>query len=54
MNQTLPITLKPLRPEMVMAGVAFTIRSVRDPGVDLDGDMRQRAQLLEAMPGNAV
>jgi len=54
MNQTLPTTLKPLRPELVLAGVAFTIRSVRDPGVDLDGEMRQRAQLLEAIPANAV
>lgn len=54
MNQTLPIALRPLRPQMVMAGVAFTIRSVRDPGIDLDGEMRQRAQLLEAIPANAV
>jgi len=27
---------------------------VRDPGVDLDGELRQRAQLLEAIPANAV
>ncbi len=54
MNQTLPITLRPLHPGMVMTGVAFTIRSVRDPGIDLDGEMRQRARLLEAIPANAV
>ena len=54
MNQTLPITLRPLRAEMVMAGVAFTIRSARDPGMDLDGEMQQRASLLEAIPDNAV
>jgi 4-hydroxy-4-methyl-2-oxoglutarate aldolase len=54
MDQTLPITLRPLRPDMVMAGIAFTIRSSRDPGLDLDGEMKQRADLLEAIPDNAV
>ena len=48
MNQTLPITLRPLRAEMVMAGVAFTIRSARDPGMDLDGEMQQRASASPA------
>jgi 4-hydroxy-4-methyl-2-oxoglutarate aldolase len=54
MDQTLPITLRPLRPDMVMAGIAFTIRSSRDPSLDLDGEMRERAALLEAIPDNAV
>ena len=54
MDQTFPITLRPLKAEMAMAGVAFTIRSTRDPALDLDGEMQQRAQLLEAIPANAV
>ena len=54
MDQTLPITLHPLRTDMVMAGIAFTIRSARDPSLDLDGEMQQRAALLEAIPANAV
>ena len=54
MEQTLPVTLRPLKPDGVLAGVAFTIRSTRDPGLDLDGEMQQRAQLLEAIPTNAV
>lgn len=54
MNQTLPTTLRPLSPATVMAGIAFTIRSTRDPGLDREGEMQQRAQLLEAIPANAV
>jgi 4-hydroxy-4-methyl-2-oxoglutarate aldolase len=54
MDQTLPIALRPLRPEMVLAGFAFTILSSRDPSVDLDGEMKQRADLLEAIPAHAV
>ncbi|KNZ30656.1 MAG: hypothetical protein AD742_21590 [Methylibium sp. NZG] len=54
MNQTLPVTLRPLKPHMVLAGVAFTIRSTRDPSLDLDGEMQQRALLMEAIPANAV
>ena len=54
MNQTLPHSIRPLRPDMVMAGIAFTIRSSRDPAVNLDAEMQERAALLEAIPGNAI
>lgn len=54
MNQTLPTTLRPLRPDMAVAGIVFTVRSARDPGLDLDGEMKQRAELLEAIPDNTV
>ena len=54
LDQTLPIDIRPLRRTMAMAGVAFTIRSCREPIVDLDGEMKRRAQLLEVIPPNAV
>lgn len=54
MNQTLPSSIRPLRADMVMAGIAFTIRSTREPAVNLDAEMKERAALLEAIPDNAI
>ena len=54
MDQALPHDIRPLLPDRTIAGVAFTIRSATDPSVDLDGEMQQRAQLLESIPRNAI
>ena len=54
MNQTLPIAIRPLRAGMVTTGIAFTIRSAREPAISLEAEMGERAKLLEAIPENAV
>lgn len=48
MDQALPHTIIPLRPEKPVCGIAFTIRSNPDPTVD--GEMDVRARMLDAMP----
>ena len=52
MDQALPHTIVPLREEMKVAGIAFTIRSVKDPTVG--GEMETRARMLEAIHEDAI
>lgn len=50
--QTLPNTILPLRDEMKVAGVAFTIKGSKN--LDLKDEMEQRAKMLEAIPADSV
>ena len=52
MDQTLPATLLPLRPERCVAGVAFTVKSA--PNTRITGELTFRAEMLEAMHGDSV
>ncbi|MDF2921292.1 MAG: dimethylmenaquinone methyltransferase [Paenibacillaceae bacterium] len=50
--QTLPNHILPLRDEMLVAGIAFTIKGSKS--LDLSNEMNQRAEMLEAIPENSV
>lgn len=50
--QTLPTNILPLKPEMKVAGIAFTIKGSKN--LDLKDEMEQRAQMLEAIPADSV
>lgn len=52
MDQALPHAIVPLRDEMKVAGIAFTIRSAKDPTVS--GEMDTRARMLEEIHPHAV
>lgn len=46
-DQCLPHDLIPLRPEKTVAGIAFTIKSAKDP--TLAGELVKRAEMLDAI-----
>lgn len=50
--QTLPNDIKPLRDDMKVAGICFTIKGCKN--LDLTDEMMQRAQMLEAIPPNSI
>lgn len=52
-NQAFASDLRPLLPEMVVAGPAFTIQGVNDPTADPDLNKR-RIQLFKAMRGPCI
>lgn len=50
-DQALPHNIIPLRPEMKVCGVAFTIKSTTDPTVE--GELVKRAEMLDSItPGS--
>ena len=49
---TLPHDILPLRDEMKVCGIAFTIKGAKN--LDLTDEMMQRAQLLEEIPAESV
>jgi 4-hydroxy-4-methyl-2-oxoglutarate aldolase len=51
-HQTLPNNIMPLRDSMKMAGPAFTIKGSKS--LLVKDEMRERAEMLEAIPQNAV
>lgn len=51
-NQALPHAIMPLRDEMKVAGVAFTIRSAADP--TLTGEMETRVEMLDQIRPNHI
>ena len=46
--QTLPNTIRPLRDEMRVAGLAFTIKGTKS--LEIQDEMEERAEMLEAIP----
>lgn len=50
--QALPSGVLPLKPEMRVAGIAFTIKGMKSRTID--GEMQQRAAMLEALPRDSV
>ena len=50
--QTLPNEILPLREEMKVCGIAFTIKGSKN--LDQTNEMVQRAQMLESIPENSV
>lgn len=50
--QALPPTILPLERDMRVAGIAFTIKGMKT--LTVDGEMEQRAQMLEALHPNSV
>lgn len=50
--QTLPNNILPLREEMKVAGIAFTIKGAKN--LDIKDEMIQRAKMLEAIPNCSV
>ncbi|NJO01723.1 MAG: RraA family protein [Bacteroidia bacterium] len=52
LDQALPHEILPLRLEMKAAGIAFTIRSSRNPSIQ--GEMIKRAEMLDDMPTNCM
>ncbi|WP_425396484.1 RraA family protein [Aeoliella sp.] len=52
LNQALPPGIAPLRDEMVVAGFAFTIRSVCDPTIE--GELATRVEMLDKLTPNSV
>jgi regulator of RNase E activity RraA len=52
MDQALPTSIMPLREEMKIAGIAFTIKSSVDPRVT--GEMETRSKMLNLIHENAV
>jgi regulator of RNase E activity RraA len=52
MDQALPPAVHPLRDEMKVAGVAFTIKSASDPTIA--GEMETRAEMLEAIEPHSI
>lgn len=50
--QTLPNEILPLREEMKVCGIAFTIKGSKN--LDQTNEMTQRAQMLESIPENSV
>lgn len=49
---TLPAEFKPLRPEMKLAGLAFTVKGA--PDLVTEGEFERRAEMLEALPEDSV
>lgn len=50
--QTLPNDIRPLKDEMKVAGIAFTLKGCKN--LDLTDEMMQRAQMLEAIGPNSI
>ncbi len=50
--QTLPPNILPLKDDMVLAGVAFTVKGSKN--LTVEGEMEQRAQMLEALHADSV
>lgn len=50
--QTLPNEIRPLRDDMKVAGICFTLKGCKN--LDLTDEMMQRAQMLEAIGPNTV
>ena len=50
--QTLPNEILPLREEMKVCGIAFTIKGSKN--LDQTNEMEQRAKMLESIPANSV
>lgn len=50
--QTLPNDIQPLREDMKVAGICFTLKGCKN--LDLTDEMMQRAQMLEAIGPNTV
>lgn len=48
----LPVEFHPLRPEMKLAGQAFTVKGA--PDLVTDGEFERRAEMLEALPTDSV
>jgi len=51
-DQALPPEIHPLRDEMKVCGIAYTIRSSKDPLIT--GEMDTRAKMLDNMPRNCI
>ncbi len=51
-DQALPSEIMPLRDEMKTCGIAFTIKSSKDPTIG--GEMNKRAEMLDAMPQDCI
>lgn len=51
-DQVLPPEIHPLRDEMKVCGIAYTIRSSKDPVIS--GEMGTRARMLDDMPKNCM
>lgn len=51
-EQTLPNNIMPLREEMTVCGIAFTIKGSKN--LTLEGEMEKRAEMLEALGPNTV
>jgi regulator of RNase E activity RraA len=51
LNQTFPSRLQALRPERIVAGIAFTVKSA--PNTRVTGEMTFRGEMLDAMPKDA-
>ena len=52
LEQTLPNSIMPLRDEMKVCGIAFTIKGTKN--LDLTDEMMERAKLLEQIPADSV
>jgi len=50
--QTLPNNILPLKEDMKVAGVAFTVKGSKN--LDLTDEMEQRAKMLESIPADSV
>lgn len=50
--QTLPVNILPLREEMKVAGIAFTLKGSKN--LDITDEMEQRAQMLEAIEPDSI
>ena len=50
--QTFPNNILPLREEMKVAGIAFTIKGSKN--LSLENEMVERAKMLEAIPENSI
>lgn len=50
--QTLPNNIKPLSPDMKVAGIAFTVKGSKN--LDIADEMQQRAKMLENIETNSV
>lgn len=50
--QTLPPNILPLKDDMVVAGVAFTVKGAKN--LTIEGEMAQRAKMLEALHADSI
>lgn len=50
--QTLPVNILPLREEMKVAGIAFTLKGSKN--LDITDEMEQRAQMLESIEPDSI
>lgn len=53
-TQTLPSTIRPLRPGMRLAGPVYTVEGKPEPGVDYDTSIRRTLEMLGAVPSGHV